>query len=302
MAPSPEILALIFDFDDTLAPDSTTRLLESHGYDTDTFWKKDVRAMVSQGYDPTLAWLNLVLADVRAEGPLAGLSNRTLREFGASLDDTFFPGVPEIFPRLRESVSKFRDIAIEFYVISSGLREVLLGSEIVRTHITEVYACEFGENEDGVLQDIKRCVTFTEKTRYLFEINKGLPLGKTAENPLLVNTDVPKDLRRISFQNMIYVGDGQTDIPCFSLVREYGGHGFGYSTRRRRTRRNKRSSISSALSVSSRCTSPSTERPMHSARSSTRLLPLGAVRSSLSEIRRTDRGSDAPWSCLRPRG
>src|SRR5688572_23857486 len=122
MAPLPEILAVIFDFDDTLAPDSTTRLLESYGYDTDTFWKKDVRAMVSQGYDPTLAWLNLVLADVRAEGPLAGLSNRTLREFGGSLDGTFFPGIPEIFPRLRESVSKFRDIAIEFYVISSGLR------------------------------------------------------------------------------------------------------------------------------------------------------------------------------------
>jgi phosphoserine phosphatase len=227
MAPSPEILAVIFDFDDTLAPDSTTRLLESYGYDTDAFWKKEVRAMVAQGYDPTLAWLNLVLADVRAKGALAGLSNRTLREFGASLDDTFFPGIPEIFHRLRESVSNFRDISIEFYVISSGLRELLLGSEIVRSNITEVYACEFGENQDGVLQDIKRCVTFTEKTRYLFEINKGLPLGKTAENPLLVNTDVPKELRRISFQNMIYVGDGQTDIPCFSLVREYRGLGFG---------------------------------------------------------------------------
>lgn len=120
MAPSPEILAVVFDFDDTLAPDSTTRLLESYGYDTDTFWKKDVRAMVAQGYDPTLAWLNLVLADVRAGGTLAGLSNRALREFGASLDDTFFPGIPEILPRLRESVSKFRDIAIEFYGSRAG--------------------------------------------------------------------------------------------------------------------------------------------------------------------------------------
>lgn len=112
-------------------------------------------------------------------------------------------------------------------MISSGLREVLLGSEIVRSHITEVYASEFGEDEDGVLQDIKRCVTFTEKTRYLFEINKGLPFDKAKENPLLVNTDVPKELRRIPFPNMVYIGDGLTDIPCFSLVREYGGHGFG---------------------------------------------------------------------------
>lgn len=65
MAPSPEILAAVFDFDETLAPDSTTRLLESFGYDTGTFWKEDVRALVSRGYDPTLAWLNLFLADVK---------------------------------------------------------------------------------------------------------------------------------------------------------------------------------------------------------------------------------------------
>lgn len=227
MAPSPEILAVIFDFDDTLAPDSTTRLLESYGYDTDTFWKKDVRALVAQGYDPTLAWLNLVLADAKAGGLLRALTNQQLRKFGASLDDSFFPGLPDIFPRLRSEVAKYRDISIEFYVISTGLREVILGSEIVRSHFAEVYACEFGENEEGVLQDIKRCVTFTEKTRYLFEINKGLRFSKTTENPLLVNTDVPKELRRISFKNMIYVGDGLTDIPCFSLVKEYGGHVFG---------------------------------------------------------------------------
>lgn len=227
MAPSPEILAVVFDFDETLAPDSTTRLLESFGYDTGTFWKEDVRALVSRGYDPTLAWLNLVLADVKSGGALDGLTNRRLREFGAGLDESYFPGIPEIFPRLRSEVAKYRDISIEFYVISSGLREVILGSEIARDHFAEVYACEFGENDEGVLQDIKRCVTFTEKTRYLFEINKGLPFDKTVERPLLVNTDVPKELRRISFRNMIYVGDGQTDIPCFSLVREYGGVVFG---------------------------------------------------------------------------
>ena len=227
MAPSPEILAVVFDFDDTLTPDSTTRLLESFGYDTDAFWKEQVRALVAQGYDPTLAWLNLLLADIRSGGRLAGLTNQKLRDFGATLDDNYFPGIPEIFPRLRGEVAKYRDISLEFYVISSGLREVILGSGIARSHFDEVYACELGEDESDGLRDIKRCVTFTEKTRYLFEINKGLPLRKTAENPLLVNADVPKDLRRISFQNMIYVGDGLTDIPCFSLVKEHGGHVFG---------------------------------------------------------------------------
>ena len=80
MAPSPEILAVVFDFDDTLTPDSTTRLLESFGYDTDAFWKEQVRALIAQGYDPTLAWLNLRRADIRSGGPLAGLTNQ--RVFG----------------------------------------------------------------------------------------------------------------------------------------------------------------------------------------------------------------------------
>ena len=227
MAPSPEILAVVFDFDDTLTPDSTTKLLGSFGYDTEAFWKERVRSLVAQGYDPTLAWLNLFLADIRAGGPLAGLTNQRLRDFGATLDDSYFPGIPDIFPRLQAEVAKYRDISLEFYVISSGLREVILGSEVARDNFTEVYACELGEEESGDLRYIKRCVTFTEKTRYLFEINKGLALSKTAENPLLVNTDVPKELRRISFQNMIYVGDGLTDIPCFSLVKENRGHVFG---------------------------------------------------------------------------
>ena len=178
MAPSPEILAVVFDFDDTLTPDSTTRLLESFGYDTDAFWKEQVRALVAQGYDPTLAWLNLLLADIRSGGRLAGLTNQKLREFGATLDDNYFPGIPEIVPRLRAEVAKYRDISLEFYVISSGLREVILGSEIARSHFTEVYACELGEDESEGLRDIKRCVTFTEKTRY----RRG-PLGGRLRQP-----------------------------------------------------------------------------------------------------------------------
>lgn len=77
------------------------------------------------------------------------------------------------------------------------------------------------------MSHIKRSITFTEKTRYLFEINKGVKQSDSAKNPFLVNEDIAPDRRRVSFKNIVYVGDGLTDIPCFSLVKKFGGQAFG---------------------------------------------------------------------------
>jgi hypothetical protein len=77
------------------------------------------------------------------------------------------------------------------------------------------------------LHCIKRVISFTEKTRYIFEINKGIDPEESTKNPYLVNTDIPKDDCKIPFPNMIYVGDGLTDIPCFSTISHYGGTAFG---------------------------------------------------------------------------
>jgi phosphoserine phosphatase len=225
--PVGNVLAIVFDFDDTLAPDSTTKLLQHHGIDPDKFWKEDTPALVKQGYDPAIAWLNLLLDCVGPDKPLGNLTNQALREFGASLDDDYFPGLPELFDDLQREVAEERDISIEFYIVSGGLRELLLGSAIVQRYFQGVYASELGEGQDGLLRYIKRCVTFTEKTRYLFEINKGIPPDESRENPLLVNKDVPPDQRRVPFEDMIYVGDGLTDIPCFSLLQKSGGTTFG---------------------------------------------------------------------------
>ena len=186
-----------------------------------------MKERVSDGYDPTIAWLNLVLEDVGVERPLGALTNEHLRRFGKTLESHFFPGLPEMLRRLGDTVEQYEDISIEFYIVSSGLRGVVLGTELVTSWFKEVYACEFGTDDDGLLVDLKRCVTFTEKTRYLFEINKGIPFERTRQNPLLVNSDVPDENRRIPFRNMIYVGDGLTDIPCFSLVKHGGGVVFG---------------------------------------------------------------------------
>lgn len=223
MAHVPGIIAVVFDFDDTLLPDSTTMFLSERGISTEDFWK-ETRRLVSQGYDQATAYLRLMLDNVGEGKPLGPLTNKDLREFGASLDGRYYPGIPQIFEILRDTVGGYRDIDIEFYVISGGLQEIIEGSSVISDHFTAVYGAQLdGDDRTGILQYIKRCVTFTEKTRYLFEINKGLESRVTRENPYLVNKAVDVAERRIPFRNMIYVGDGLTDIPCFSLVETGGG-------------------------------------------------------------------------------
>jgi hypothetical protein len=226
---SHETLAVVFDFDDTLLPDATTALLQTHGIDTQGFWQHEARELIERGFDPTFAYLKLIVDNIGDGKPLGQLTNSSLREFGASLDGTFYPGIPAIFEALRRIVRQTaRDVAIEFYVISGGLQEVMEGCRVIQEHFAGVYGCQLtGDTEEGPLKYIKRAVTFTEKTRYLFEINKGIEPAATRGKPYLVNEDVPVHRRRIPFKNMIFIGDGFTDIPCFSLLKSQGGMSFG---------------------------------------------------------------------------
>ena len=222
------VLAVIFDFDDTLLPDSTSALLEAHGLDPEEFWTSKARALVDLGYDPPLAYLNLLLRETGGGRPLGDLTNQRLAEFGASLDHTWFPGLPDLFEDLRSIASDFRDVSIEFYIVSSGLQAIIEGSEHVKKYFRGAYGCQLGEDAgNGLISDIKRCVTFTEKTRFLFEINKGIRPSDAKTHPHLVNQAIAEENRPVPFRNMIYVGDGLADVPCFSLVEKGGGTAFG---------------------------------------------------------------------------
>jgi len=224
-----DIVAVIFDFDDTLLPDSTTRLLKSHGIDTDDFWGKQARDLIQQGYDPPTAYLNLMLRNIGEGKPLGLLTNQKLYEFGSSLDGLFHEGLPQFFEDVwLEVKSRFKNIEVEFYIVSAGLQPVMEGSAIVRKYFRAAYGCQLaGDDEKGALKYIKRCITFTEKTRYLFEINKGIDPSESRTNPYLVNKSFTEVERRIPFANMIYVGDGITDIPCFSMLLKFKGLAFG---------------------------------------------------------------------------
>jgi hypothetical protein len=223
-----EVIAVIFDFDDTLAPDTTTSLLQEHGIDTARFWTEDVRALVDQGFDQAVAWLTLVTELAREGGALEDLTKTSLSDFGRRVDETFFPGLEEMLDDLLGYAANARDVHVEFYIISGGLKELLEGSRLVKDRFSGVYASQLGEDPvTGRLTRLKRVVTFTEKTRYLFEINKGIEPTDSLANPYLVNREVKSEDRRVPFENMVYVGDGLTDIPCFSLLKAAGGTPFG---------------------------------------------------------------------------
>lgn len=219
-------IAVIFDFDDTLVPDSTTRLLKEHGVDVDRFWNRDAKSLIAEGYDSALAYLKLLLDNIGDGKPLGRLTSAGLRRFGASLK--FHPGLDTLFADLRAIGRKSRRADVEFYVISGGLQEVIEGAPLIRRNVDGIYASRLsGDTERDILRHVKRCVTFTEKTRFLFEINKGLLPVETRKNPYLVNTHVPPADRRVPFDQMIFVGDGLTDVPCLSLIQGQGGISFG---------------------------------------------------------------------------
>ena len=221
-------LALVFDFDDTLVPDSTTALLDEYGIDSKAFWSNQATELIGAGYDPPLAYLNLLLREVAPNRPLQGLTNQKLSDFGREkVEQSWFLGLPALFDDLESLVGDYRDVRIEFYIISGGLQAIIEGCPTVEKYFSGVYGCQLAENPNtGVVHEVQRCVTFTEKTRFLFEISKGIPPSDSRTRPHLVNQMIPEEKRRVPLSNMIYVGDGKTDIPCFSLVKQQRGLAF----------------------------------------------------------------------------
>lgn len=224
------VIAIIFDLDGTISSDDTiTFVLKAHSVSALEFWK-DVADKVAEGWDPTLAYIRNIIEEVRT-GKLKGLTNEKLRKLGSKL--TFYRGVPSIFEELRALVEeRFSDanLSVEFYVITGGLEEVVRGSVIAR-HMTDIFGCTFYEDPKRGISFPKSIVTFTERTKYIFSINKGV--SEIRSNPFALNALLPETERRVPFENMIYIGDGPSDIPCMSLVTKNGGHAIGILEERR---------------------------------------------------------------------
>jgi hypothetical protein len=243
---SQTVIAVVWDFDKTLIPGNMqSPLFARYGVDERAFWE-EVDALrdfyLAHGArrvaDDSL-YLNHILEYVRAR-VFKGLSNATLHDLGAEL--TYHPGMPDFLATLRASIDddptfQRADVTLEHYVVSTGLRPMIEGSAI-RPFVEDVWACEFIEahHPPGYVKPEQRQlfgsheitalgyqIDNTSKTRALFEINKG-----TNRRPEIhVNSALPADLRRVPFEHMIYVADGPSDVPAWSVVRANGGLAFG---------------------------------------------------------------------------
>ncbi|HVU18213.1 MAG TPA: HAD family hydrolase [Candidatus Didemnitutus sp.] len=235
------IISCIWDFDKTLIPAyMQAPLFRRFGVDEATFWA-ETNALAEnyrrRGYSisPEISYLNHLLTYVLA-GPMAGLSNKVLRECGAEIK--FYPGLPDFFKSSRAWVQSKpeyvkHEIALEHYIVSTGLAEMVRGSSIA-PFVDGIWACEFIENplQPGFLRQnefvieaaaeiaqIGVMIDNTTKTRAIFEINKGTNRNAAID----VNAKVAPEDRRIPIRNMIYIADGPSDVPSFSVVKKGGG-------------------------------------------------------------------------------
>jgi hypothetical protein len=231
------VIAVVWDFDRTLSPHYMQKpLFDDYGIDEARFWA-ECNALpafyekASVRVHPETCYLTQILSYVQA-GLFDGLTNARLRELGGRIE--FFPGVPEILVRLaaipQRPEFQAADIRVEHYVVSTGLAEMIRGSALF-AHLDGVWASEFievpaGPGADlqaapgsGPISQIAYFLDNTTKTRALFEINKGV----NKERRISVNDSIAEDDRRVPFRNMIYVADGPSDVPSFSVVKKHGG-------------------------------------------------------------------------------
>jgi hypothetical protein len=191
-------------------------IFPAFGIDSAKFWQRCQALVRDEAYDSELAYLKALLDYLGMDRP----TNQHLRELGAGLK--FFPGIPEMFDEFKTALLRPEHetlgIKVEYYIISSGLKSLLEGSQLAR-YVRAIFACEFAEDSAGRIAFPKRVISHTQKTQFLFRINKGL-----LEHSQDVNDHMPPELRPVPFDHMIYIGDGPTDVPCFTVVRQHGGH------------------------------------------------------------------------------
>ncbi len=212
------VVALLYDFDKTLCTKDMqeyTFIPEVVNMRAKDFWNKSGELAKSQGMDGILAYMHTMLQEAKYKNQPIGRDDFVA--LGKDLE--LYPGVEGWFERVNQ-FGEQNDVQVEHYIISSGLREIIQGSSIY-DNFHEVFACEFFYDASGVACWPKNVVNYTTKTQFLYRINKGI-LDLSDEKGL--NKYMPEDDRPVPFRNMIYIGDGLTDVPCMKLVKVNGGY------------------------------------------------------------------------------
>ena len=214
------VLAICYDFDKTLSPDDMQAqgYIQSVGCDVDKFWEESNQLAQRNDMDGNLAYMLKMVQ--QSQGKIE-FSREALMEYGSRVQ--LFEGVRDWFQRIRDYGSAHH-VIVEHYIISSGLREMIEGTEIAKSGAFEkIYASSFYFDENGHALWPAQVINYTSKTQFLFRIEKGV----LDINDPGVNEYFPPDQIRVPFRNMVYIGDSDTDIPCMKLVNTYGGHSIG---------------------------------------------------------------------------
>ena len=210
------IIAIMYDFDRTLCTRDMQeyQFIPSLGMEASEFWQEANGLAHREHMDGILAYMYVMIARAKEKG--IELSRDTLVSMGNKVE--LFPGVDEWFDRINE-YGRMQNVKIEHYVISSGLKEIIQGSKI-NGAFTEIFASEFYYGDDDNAVWPKAAVNYTNKTQFVYRINKGV---LDISNDVDLNKSMPEESKRVRFSNMIYIGDGLSDVPCMKMVKAYGG-------------------------------------------------------------------------------
>lgn len=210
-------VALVYDFDGTLSPGNMQEydFIPSVGRNNEEFWEESNNIAMKQDADPILVYLWRMIRE--AQKNEIPIHREAFVESGRNIK--LYKGVKEWFGRINSYAAE-RGVETEHYINSSGIKEMIEGTEIAN-EFKHIYACSFLYDENGVACWPAVSVNYTNKTQFIFKINKGI---EGVFESKLINKFVPEEERPVQFKHIIYFGDGSTDIPCMKLVKEKGGH------------------------------------------------------------------------------
>jgi 2-hydroxy-3-keto-5-methylthiopentenyl-1-phosphate phosphatase len=211
-------IALVYDFDGTLSPQPMQEytVLPKIGIDSKTFWERVNKEAHETGSDSMLVYMRLMLREANKRE--VSIKREDFAKLAGSIE--YFPGVETWFSRINAYVKRrgAGKIKVQHYIISAGQKEILDGVSI-RKHFKQIYASEYHFDHNGVADFPKVLINDTTKTQFLFRVNKGREVLNES-----INEHMPEHQRPIPFSNMIYIGDGMSDVPSMALTKKNGGH------------------------------------------------------------------------------
>ncbi|MBQ8749408.1 MAG: haloacid dehalogenase-like hydrolase [Clostridia bacterium] len=209
-------VAFMYDFDYTLCKGYMFEFgfLESFGEGNEQYWQDNIDLCIKHNMDNNLGYMYLLLEIARRNN--VKLTKEYINNFGQSVD--LYKGLESWFDRVTEYGKKL-GLEVEHYIISSGLKELIDGTKIA-SKVKRVFASNFAYNEDGEAFWPAQVVNYTNKTQYIFRIKKNMI--DNLYDQYEVNEYIEKE-KKMPYKNMVFFGDGETDIPCMKLVKDKGG-------------------------------------------------------------------------------